>query len=126
MITNADARAALADYFGSKREWRESKAEKFPRDTRNARSANSLRNVADYLESLPDGDELLSRFARTKWMLDRCGENIDLTPAPDVLKGESYSEIDDEASRYGFAGDIEPATFLSGWLMLLEGEVLEN
>jgi hypothetical protein len=50
----------LGSYFRSQAEWRESKAEEYPDDPRNAQSAEALKSLAEYVES-EEGE-----FAATK------------------------------------------------------------
>ncbi len=53
----------LAAYFASQAEWREHKAEEYPDDTRNERSAAGLRALAEHVQGLPARDERLVLLA---------------------------------------------------------------
>jgi len=53
-------RELLADLFLSTARWRREKAEQFPDDVRNVRSAVALESAAEYVQDLPD--ELLRSF----------------------------------------------------------------
>lgn len=48
--------SALAGYFRAQAEWRLAKAEEYPDDSRNWRSAEDLNRLAEYVELLPDDD----------------------------------------------------------------------
>jgi PIN like domain len=54
----------LAEDFELKAEWRDQKAEEWPDDTRNARAAEGLRGLAQYVRTLQDDDPRLRRLAR--------------------------------------------------------------
>ncbi|MFZ0118113.1 MAG: hypothetical protein WAL99_01415 [Pseudonocardiaceae bacterium] len=56
--------ALLADYLREQARWREIKAEEYPEDARNARSARALLDAAEYVAQLPDDDQRLVRLDR--------------------------------------------------------------
>ena len=51
----------LADYVDEQAAWRDSKAAEYPEDERNARCAEGLRELADYIRRLDPNDSILSR-----------------------------------------------------------------
>jgi hypothetical protein len=54
---------ALAQFLRERSEWRSEKAEEYPDDRRNARSAECLAALADYVSRLPADDEALRLLA---------------------------------------------------------------
>jgi hypothetical protein len=42
--------SSISDYFRAQAGWRDGKAEEYPADERNARSAAALRSLADYID----------------------------------------------------------------------------
>ena len=63
-----DIRTALADYLNDQAAWRQGKADEYPEDPRNQRSAKALRQLAQYVLSLPSGDERLRMLAALDWV----------------------------------------------------------
>jgi len=55
-------RELLADLFLSTARWRREKAEQFPDDVRNVRSAVALESAAEYVQDLPDEHAILRSF----------------------------------------------------------------
>jgi|GEM_PF-1795563 len=81
--------------------WREMKAEEYPADTRNQRSAQALRDLAKYVRDLPDDDPTLKRLAADAEVLDHLEFG---------LTGENVKSM---LSRYGFDGAESPGAFLA-------------
>jgi hypothetical protein len=81
----------LADYLRQQADWRDSKAEEYPDDTRNEQSARALRSLAEYVDS-GEAD------ARMPWIV----------PAVEAHLSEDFTlgaEAQREVSRYGFGYD---------------------
>jgi len=64
MMDVADATAGLLERIGHTAAWREDKAERYPDDERNWRSARALRQAASDIAALPDSDPRLVHLAR--------------------------------------------------------------
>jgi hypothetical protein len=93
----------LADYVRSQAQWRGAKAEQYPDDERNVRSADSLRALAEAVEQMRPQQEELIRSIEGLIREQRWG-----TPGRGVEQA---------VSRYGFDGEpLEPAAFLAGLL----------
>lgn len=90
----------LADYVRSQAQWRADKAAQYPDDERNMRSAQSLRALADAMESMgADGEELIGSIEalirEQRW-------------------GTPGKGVEAAVSRYGFDGEpAEPEAFLA-------------
>lgn len=56
-------RDELAEYLTGQARWREMKADEYPDDQRNGRSAEGLYRLAEDVRGLPDNDPLLARLA---------------------------------------------------------------
>jgi hypothetical protein len=61
-VSPEQIRTQLAEYLESQVDWREAKAEEYPDDARNQRSASGLRDLAVHARGLQDGDPLLDRL----------------------------------------------------------------
>jgi hypothetical protein len=57
-----DVRQALAEQLRNEARWRETRADEFPGEDRDLRSAERLRRLALYVESLPESDVRLAAF----------------------------------------------------------------
>lgn len=91
----------LADYLREQARWREIKAEEYPEDARNARSARVLFDAAEYVAQLPDDDSRLVRLDQA-----RC-----FTALPDMFCGGE--EVGHVVRLYGFHGPAwSPSAFL--------------
>jgi len=75
----------LAEEFLRQAEWRDQKAGEYPDDPRNARAAEGLRGLAEYVRNLPDDDPRLRRLAEA-WS------------SPDPVDGAAQLLLD----KYGF------------------------
>ncbi len=71
MDTRNDHRVAIAIYLRSLAEWRLHKAEEYDRDTRNLRSAAGLRELAAYIEGLPEDDLRVRRLREVAFTGDQ-------------------------------------------------------
>lgn len=97
-------------------DWRAQKAEEYPHDTRNARSAEALSNLALRLRQLPADHP---KFTALWWLWYR--------PKSEAI--ESIENLVTEESRYigryGFdePKDGEPVEFLDGLKTALESEL---
>ena len=56
-------RAAFADFLREQAEWRRARADEWPEDPRNRRSAEALSELASWVMRLPNGDERLRHLA---------------------------------------------------------------
>lgn len=94
-----------SDYFRAQAEWRRQKAEEYPDDARNARSAEALDSLAEYMES-GEADRLVE-----------C-----LTPH---LSSEGFSlggeETHREVARYGFNYPVNADANPTQHIEFLEG-----
>jgi hypothetical protein len=61
MVTTAQQ--AIADHFHDQARWRSEKAAEYPEDHRNARCADGLEDLAEYVLGLPADDERLIELA---------------------------------------------------------------
>jgi hypothetical protein len=92
----------LADYFEGQAQWRELKAEEYPEDDRNLRSAAALRELATFVLSLKPGDYRVNRM------------EILLGDAGDVMTpGAAASEA---AGQVGFHRETSPEQALIDFL----------
>jgi hypothetical protein len=103
-------RTGLAEWFEDKARFREAKAEQFPDDSRNRRSANALREVACYVKSLPDDHRRLVAFAMCEALFPY-GFMAPNAEAPAL--GPSQSDY--AALRCGFDYSIDPAVWFDAW-----------
>ena len=76
----------LVDYLEYQAAWRNEKAEEYPEDGRNKRSADGLTEFADYLRGLPDNDEDIAA------LLMLCATDADHKPLDMSMLGELVSE----------------------------------
>jgi len=83
-------REPLAAYLRETADWRDRKAEEYPDDPRNVRSAAALRALAEYVSHLPDDHEVLVALAAAERCLYIDGR---------ISPGEEASRV---ASRFGF------------------------
>jgi hypothetical protein len=79
----------IARYLDGQAAWREAKADEYPEDERNARSALALSQLAQHVRCLPDDDPRIAELAR-----------IHSTHGLDVFRPcEAANRL---ISRYGF------------------------
>lgn len=110
-------RQVLSDYFTEQAEWRERKAEEHSEDTRNARAARGLRDLAAYVTDLPDDDPRLAVIGSV---------NIDVTGGwmDTLMAGEESSRM---ASRFRFDDPREDLDrFLTHFVATFEREAIES
>ena len=99
------SKSLLIDWICSKVDWRELKAAEYPDDDRNASCAADLRELADFVRSLPDDDERVDRLV---CLCTRDDQGNDLGV---FVPGD---ELDYCVSRFGFHNPSEdPDRFLS-------------
>jgi hypothetical protein len=98
------ARDAIVEYLRGQASWRAWKAEEYPEDARNARSAEHLTALAEYVQQLPDNDENLRKLEvavvdavdvwmpgeRAAWLVSRFGFDA---PVPVEDFGEFLAEL---------------------------------
>jgi hypothetical protein len=101
MGMRSEFRNAVVAYLNDQADWRDRKAAEYPEDARNARSAAALRELAGYVETLPDDDDKLAALMEVQ-------ERYDLDVfAPD-------EEAARMISRVGFDAPMtEPEAFLA-------------
>ena len=112
----------LANYFRAQAEWRDAKAEEYPEDKRNAKSAVALRALAEYVEPIehetaesPSGEHYLSFVLPVEAHLF---EGM-------ILGGERTRR---EVSRYGYGHPVtgSPEQFLGDLLLLCIKDAYEH
>ena len=105
-------RKKLADYLAEQAEWRWRKAEEYPEDPRNARSAEALGKLAAYVRSLSAEDPIFIGL-----------ESVQATEADVYLPGDEGRAL---ISRYGFRQEPEnPHSFLERVLEAAERDQVE-
>lgn len=95
-------RGALVDYLREQARWRRDKADEFPEESRNQRSAIALEGLADFVERQPENDLLLGGlvFLSPDW------------PAGVYTPGPKVSRL---LSRYGLHDVSLPDQLLIDW-----------
>jgi len=103
MRSAAWTRQLLAEYLRNQARWRAEKADEYPDDDRNARSAAALTALATHVEALPESDEsLLSLTA----MHEMQGGHIDVY-SPSEMGNHVISRFGFDRVRFG-RGDSTP------------------
>ncbi len=92
--------SALADYFDDQARWRDLKAEEYPDDARNVRSATALRALAARVRALPADDPRLRQLAALDW------------PTDPFTAGEESGRL---TALYGFHQADDPDAWLSAF-----------
>jgi hypothetical protein len=100
---------ALADYLREQADWRGHKAEEYPDDARNKRSAATLAGLADYVESAPLTNPALTEIGR-------------LADAHGLVNGRFFpgEEAGRLISQFGFH---QPEASMDALLSLLAGTI---
>lgn len=114
-------RTEIADYLREQAKYRRHKQEQYPDDSRNSNAARSLEEVADYVQSLPDDNEVLKRLADCRFVFHPDG--VFSVPCPDPH--DSHSESGREASQCGFHGAVTPSSWFETWVETVLGESVE-
>ena len=102
------ARAALVEFLRGQGEWRTARAQQWPEDPRNARSAEALNELVSWIIELPDSDQRLQQLA-TYYVDDNYFFPV----------GDKSILL---ASRYGFAFPPSPDRFIEAFLSVLLDE----
>lgn len=106
---------ALANYFWGQTQWRQQKAEEYPDDHRNARSALGLEELAQWVQGLDDTDPRLRTLAALDWW----HEGDEVFPV-----GEESGRV---ASRYRFdLEDESPDRFLARFIQACVEDALQQ
>jgi hypothetical protein len=99
-------REAVVAYIRSTADWRDRKAEEYPDDERNARSATALREMADLVEQLPE--DAAEFVALSEVILCVLTDDI-------LMPGEEASRF---LSRYGFSGTRLPLPYFGEFVQI--------
>jgi hypothetical protein len=116
-LTRAELRDQLGGYLENEARWREGKAEEYPDDARNRRSAAGLYELAAEVRAFPEDDPLLITLEN---LHQATGLDVyELMPADEATAGVS-------ASKFRFHSPGEPGrTFLARLIDGAEEEVVD-
>jgi hypothetical protein len=106
---------ALAEYLASKAHWRARKADEYPEDARNKRSAEALAALETHVRGLPDDDEQILALGANWGVVD--GTVGIFAPS---------EEADRFIGRLGFDGPVEDPAEVLGALIVLQREAQEH
>jgi len=91
--------------------FREQKAEEYPEDDRNRKSADALKRLAEYVTSLPGDHRLFEAYRRVYQESE--DDDAPIRIMEDVL-GRIPGEPD-ELTRFGFDSDDDPAEWIESF-----------
>ncbi|MGI8411454.1 MAG: hypothetical protein ACR2QA_02970 [Solirubrobacteraceae bacterium] len=105
----------IAEGIESQASWRDQKAEEYPDDFRNARAADGLKQLAEYVRRLPDNDprvqslnpiavqptggDVFSPGAETDRLISRFCFDNDGTPPTDDQCSSFFDDVTEQAER---------------------------